>query len=203
MITSIQELLNRGLPRSPRAQALCAQLEHRTLGVRILGVGRWVLQSNGTTLQIGRSDAVTDAGLVGGVVGLLALAGSDSQAVLQSGRVHIEGDTEIARQYRELLGLLRPDLEEELSLLVGDVPAHQAGRFAAGALEWTRRTARTTLTNIAEYLAHERRDLVSRPEANQFLRGVDELREGVDRLAARLEVLQRRRDSLTSASRNA
>ena len=56
-----------------------------------------------------------------------------------------------------------------------------------------RRAADTTLRNLAEYLGHERADLVPRHEGEQFLRGVDTLREGVDRLQARLDVVARRR----------
>jgi ubiquinone biosynthesis protein UbiJ len=56
---------------------------------------------------------------------------------------------------------------------------------------WTRKAATTSVRNIAEYLGHERRDLVPRNEAEQFLRGVDSLREDVDRLAARIEHLTR------------
>jgi ubiquinone biosynthesis protein UbiJ len=40
-------------------------------------------------------------------------------------------------------------------------------------------------------LGHERQDLVPRAEADQFLRGVDTLREDVDRLAARIDLLRR------------
>jgi ubiquinone biosynthesis protein UbiJ len=87
--------------------------------------------------------------------------------------------------------LLRPDLEELLARAVGDVPAHQIGHFTRLALRWSRGAARTTLTNIAEYLAHERRDLVPRNEGEQFLRAVDALREDVDRLEARLDLLMR------------
>ena len=47
--------------------------------------------------------------------------------------------------------------------------------------------------NLAEYLGHERGDLVPRNEGEQFLRGVDAVREGVDRVEARLENLARRR----------
>jgi len=78
---------------------------------------------------------------------------------------------------------------------VGDVPAHQLGRLARLALRFGRSGVSTTLRNAAEYLAHERADLVSRSEGEQFLRGVDAVREGVDRLTHRLELLARRRGS--------
>ncbi len=45
------------------------------------------------------------------------------------------------------------------------------------------------MTNAAEYFAHEKRDLVPRAEGDQLLKGVDTLREDVDRLEARLDLL--------------
>jgi len=87
--------------------------------------------------------------------------------------------------------LLRPDIEEDLSLLIGDVPAHQIGRFARMAASWGQRAVSTAVENTAEYFAHERRDLVSRNEGEQYLRGVDLLREDLDRLAARIDQLTR------------
>jgi ubiquinone biosynthesis protein UbiJ len=44
---------------------------------------------------------------------------------------------------------------------------------------------------VAEYLAHESRDLVPRAEAEDFYRGVERLREDLDRLEARAQVLHR------------
>jgi ubiquinone biosynthesis protein UbiJ len=190
--TLLDNLLNRGLPRSPRARQLCAQLEGRSLAIEIPDVARLRVSSTGQTLSVTRDAAPADAWVVGGPVSLLALGGPAAQAVLQRGDVTIGGDAELAQRFQELARLLRPDLEEELSLLVGDVPAHPLGRLARLALQFGRRAATTTLTNLAEYLGHERADLVPRNEGEQFLRGVDTLREEVDRLEARLQRLARR-----------
>ena len=83
-------------------------------------------------------------------------------------------------------------MEEELSRLLGDVPAHQLGGLARSALGWLRRGVRTSADNLAEYLAHERRDLVPRAEAQGFLHDVDTLREDADRLEARVNALAMR-----------
>jgi len=120
------------------------------------------------------------------------LMGDEPQAVIQRGDVRIEGDAEVAQQFRELAALLRPDLEHSLSRLIGRSGAHVLTRGLRGAAQWTRTAARTALQNVAEYLAHERGDLVSRAEAEQFLRGVDDLREQLDRIEARLAVLTQR-----------
>ena len=49
------------------------------------------------------------------------------------------------------------------------------------------------MRNVAEYLAHERGDLVPRAEAEDFYRGVERLREDLDRLEARARMLRNRR----------
>ncbi len=48
--------------------------------------------------------------------------------------------------------------------------------------------------NIAEYLQEESRALVNKTELEEFLRGVDELREASDRIEARLRRLERSRN---------
>jgi ubiquinone biosynthesis protein UbiJ len=122
----------------------------------------------------------------------MALLQGTPEEVLQRGDVQIRGDAELAQKFRELALLLRPDLEEDLSQVLGDVPAHQIGRFARAAFGWTQKAAATSVRNMAEYLAHERQHLVSRPEGDQFLKGVDRLREDVDRLDARVGALSQK-----------
>jgi ubiquinone biosynthesis protein UbiJ len=235
LTATLENVLNRGLPRSPRARQLCAELTGRSIAIDIREITRLRVESTGSTLRITRggppagvvgagasaaapdaagkvgasaSSAPPDAGspdavhadaaspdaiIVGGPFGLLALGTQTPDAVLQRGDVEIRGDAELAQKFRELLLLLRPDLEDDLSVLIGDIPAHQIGRLARGALSWTRKVAATGVENLAEYLGHERRDLVPRKEGEQFLRGVDALREDVDRLEARVDLLRQRR----------
>jgi ubiquinone biosynthesis protein UbiJ len=194
LTATLENVLNRGLPRSPRAQQLCAELAGRRVAVAIAGSPRHVvIESTGLSLKLSAMEAgvAADATISGGPFSLLALSGAAPETVLQRGDVRIEGDAELAQKFRELALLLRPDLEDELSGVVGDVPAHQLGRLARAAFGWTRKAASTTVRNAAEYFAHERRDLVPRSEAEQFLQGVDTLREDVDRLAARIDLLTR------------
>ncbi|HXY95545.1 MAG TPA: SCP2 sterol-binding domain-containing protein [Steroidobacteraceae bacterium] len=193
---TLANLLNRGLPRSVRARELTAELAGRSLALEVRGFGKLRLESNGAGLVVTGGEPAgqaADAGLSVGPLGLLALAGGGAQAAVQRGEATMSGDAEIAGRFRELLTLLRPDPEEELSLVLGDVPAHQLARLARGALAWGAGAADTAWRSTADYLAHERADLVPRHEGEQFLRGVDALREDLDRLAARIELLSQRR----------
>ena len=186
---AIENLLNRNLPRSPRAQALCAALSGKRLRVEAKGLG-WVLliESLNTSVKLtkdGSEGPPADAEIEGTLLNLAALAGSHPEEVIQRGEVSIRGDAEIAQQFQELAMLLKPDVEEELSRIIGDTPAHQALRLVRMATGFGRRAAATGVRNVAEYLAHERRDLVPRAEAEDFYRSVERLREDLDRLEAR------------------
>ncbi len=190
---AIENLLNRNLPRSPRAQALCAALSGKRVRVEARGLA-WVLiiESMNTSVKLTKGDdgePPADAEISGTLLNLAALAGSHPEEVIQRGDVSISGDAELAQQFRELAMLLKPDVEEELSRIIGDTPAHQALRFVRMATGFGRRAAATGVRNVAEYLAHERRDLVPRAEADDFYRGVERLREDLDRLEARTRLL--------------
>src|SRR6185503_932460 len=191
---SIENLLNRNLPRSPRAQQLCESLKGKTVRIEAQGLG-WRLdcESLGSSLKLTRSGEAgrePDAAISGSLMSLAALAGSHPEDVIQRGDVTIRGDAELAQKFRELAMLLKPDVEEELSKLIGDTPAHQALRFAKAVTGFGRRAVNTGVRNVAEYLAHERGDLVPRAEAEDFYRGVERLREDLDRLDARTHLLE-------------
>jgi ubiquinone biosynthesis accessory factor UbiJ len=106
--------------------------------------------------------------------------------------VQIRGDAEIANLYRQLFAAARPDLEEELSRWVGDMPARHLSQLAKSVRSWARRARRTAGENIAEYLQEEGRDLISKTELDEFLAGVDQVREAADRIEARLKNIETR-----------
>jgi ubiquinone biosynthesis protein UbiJ len=193
---AIERLLERAVTRtraeSPRAASLLSELAGRRLRVRILGTPMNLrVECDGQALHLRPGDEA-DAVIAGAPLSLLALAGDDPQAVITRGDVTIEGDADIAQRFRELGMLMRPDLEAGLSQFIGRSGAHLAIAGLRAAREWARSSAWTATQNVAEYLAHERGDLVSRAEAEHFLRGVDGLREQVDRLDARLHHLEDR-----------
>jgi ubiquinone biosynthesis protein UbiJ len=196
---AIENLLNRNLPRSPRALELCAALAGKRVRVEARGLG-WVLVAEclSNSVRLTTDDTggqPPEAEINGSLMSLAALAGSHPEEVIQRGDVTIRGDAEIAQKFRELAMLLKPDVEEELSRIIGDTPAHQALRLVRMASGFGRRAAATSVRNVAEYLAHERGDLVPRAEAEDFYRGVERLREDLDRLEARAGMLQPDRET--------
>jgi ubiquinone biosynthesis accessory factor UbiJ len=206
-LAAIESLLNRGIDQSLRARAAAARLNGTSLELRIAGLtpiriaaftGRLALASAGGADLAMPADggAAADAVVAGAPLALLDLFArrEDSSAPRASERVLISGDAEIAARYRELLELARPDWEEELSRLIGDLPARRLALAARAALSWARGFARSAQANVAEYLQEESRALVSKPEVEEFLGQVDALRETADRVEARIARLERRLD---------
>jgi len=203
-------VLNRSIEASGQAAILAGRLEGTALQVDVEGIariracvfrGRLALFASGDAAPFDAgsagvaADPAADATITGSLPALLQLfrggvqreAGAPGRA-----RAEIRGDAETANLYRELLVLARPDPEEELSRWIGDFPARRLSQFAERALGFARHARRTVGENIAEYLQEEGRDLVNKTELDEFLLGVDELRETADRIDARLGRLEQR-----------
>lgn len=185
---------------SAPAGALAGRLNATALRVEIEGlttVRASVVAGRLTLIAVSRSTdpAVAsrdDAVISGSPFALLNLARGSSNRGPKTGTVQIRGDAEVANGYRQLFALARPDLEEELSRIVGDLPARRLALLAGQTLAWARNARRTAGENVAEYLQEESRDLVNQPELEEFLHGVDALRETADRVEARLARLEQR-----------
>jgi ubiquinone biosynthesis protein UbiJ len=192
-LASAEALLNRCIDSSAQASGLARRLEGTSLQVDIDGLTRIRASAHrGRLALLAGDDSGADAVISGSLPALLRLLEGGASREPGQAAAQIRGDAEIANRYRELFKLARPDPEEELSRWIGDLPARGVSRIARRTLEFARRVGRTAGENIAEYLQEEGRDLVNRTELDEFLRGVDELRETADRIEARLGRLEQR-----------
>jgi ubiquinone biosynthesis protein UbiJ len=194
-LAAIESLLNRGIGQSLRARSAAARLHGTCMELRIEGFAAIRIAACAGRIALSSAAAAApDAVISGPPLALLELFArrGDSAAPRGAERVLISGDAEIAARYRELLELARPDWEEELSRLIGDLPARRISLAARAAFAWGRGFVRSARANVAEYLQEESRDLVSKPEVQEFLGQVDTLRETADRVEARIARLERR-----------
>lgn len=105
--------------------------------------------------------------------------------------ITIEGDVELGQQIRDLLLQMNIDWEEQLSKITGDVVAHQIGKGFRSLLSWGKQTSHNMQQNVTEYLQEEAQLLPSRKEIEDFLNAVSFLRNDVERLEAKLELLEK------------
>ncbi len=193
-LAPFESVLNRNIAGSAAAQRLCKQLEGKVLALHLTGVPlNLFFRSDGGRMTIDTQEAAAPAASLSGTpLAFMRLTGPKPEAAIRGGSIHIQGDAEVAQTFSELLNAAQPDLEEELSRVIGDMAAHQVGNAARAALGFGRRALDTFTQNVAEYLTEESRDLPTRTEADEFFADVDKLRDDVARLEARLTRLQQR-----------
>lgn len=184
-------LLNRNIQESTPARELCVELMGKVVAVRVRDTALAAYFIVDELLEVATSSTEEpDVVITGSMFTLARMAGQSGEAAIRDGSLDLSGDAETAGLFQQLLSLARPDIEEELSGIVGDVAAHRLGELARGVSSWGR-NARTTMgDNVREYLQEESRDAPSRYEVDRFSENVSTLRDDVDRIEARLNLLR-------------
>ncbi len=188
--------LNRQVAESTAAQAELRALDGRSMAVHVegLGISLCLIVSDGQLRVENRLDAasVTLRGTPGALAALLRrdrdrpLAGQ-----FRESGAELTGSIDVAERFAEMIRLARPDLEEELSRWIGDVPAHELVNATRHVADWALDTGRTMEQNTAEYLQEESGTLPASAEMRAFAEDVQDLRDDVERLAARIDRLAR------------
>lgn len=193
LLRPIAEVLNRNIAETTPARELATQLDGKTVAIRVRDTALamyFVFDQDIVTLAT-EFDADPDVVITGSLVTLARMAGGAGAQAIRDGDIDLTGDAATAQRFQTLLDHAKPDVEEELSRVIGDVAAHQLAEFARGVGNWVRGARSTMGDNIREYLQEERRDLPTRYEVEKFSQRVGELRDDVERIAARLKRLER------------
>jgi ubiquinone biosynthesis accessory factor UbiJ len=191
-LAAVETLLNRSIGESLEAGTVARRLEGATFEVDLTGLARVRASICTGRLALAKdAPGEADARIRGSLFALIERFARPSASDARQG-IEISGNAEVAAGYRELIELARPDWEDELARVLGDLPARRLSLALRSGFSWFKKAGRTAAQNLAEYLQEESRDLVNRPELEEFLAAVDELRETADRVGARLERLERR-----------
>ena len=114
---------------------------------------------------------------------------SNAANMLLKGEIEITGDTRLGHQFKNVFSQMDIDWSEPLANLVGDSLAWQVQQSASRFSRWGKDTVKSVSTSFSEYLQEESRDVVTDTELNIFNGAVDQLRDDVDRLQARINAL--------------
>ena len=193
LLRPVVGMINRQIRAKTPARELCRELDGRVVAVRVRDTAlAMFFQVGPDDIELLGHAVEPDVTITGSLFTLAALAGSPGDAALRDGSIDLTGDVETAQAFQRLMAYGRPDLEEELSGVIGDVAAHGLGDIARNVGRWGRDATSIMSQNITEYLQEESRALPSRYEVDAFRKRVDTLRDDVDRLAARIQRLERR-----------
>ena len=190
----LERALNATLAMDPTSVQLLAKLDGRVIAMNIESIdGSFYLlpHRERVTIEINH-DQNPDIVIKGG---LLAYVRSATASVRGSANpdqlLEISGDAHSVAVLRDFLRSLQPDFEEQLSSLVDDMPARQAGNQIRSFAEWAEQVGQSIAVNTGEYLTEEKQLLVARPRIDRFLIAVDQLQNDTERLASRLGTLEK------------
>ena len=184
-------MINRQIRAKTPARELCRELDGQVVAIRVRDTALAVyFQVGPDELELISHADDPDVVITGSLLTLAGLAAMPGEAAIRSGSLELTGNTETAQAFQQLMAYGRPDIEEELSGLVGDVAAQGIGDVARNIGRWGRDAHATIEQNITEYLQEESRTVPSRYEVDKFRDRVNRLRDDVGRLEARIQRLE-------------
>lgn len=194
VLRPIAGILNRNIAATTPARELCQKLQGTVVAIRVrdTALTTWFIVQEDHLELTTDTEHEPDVLISGSLLTLAQMAGDSGGNAIRAGSLEFTGDPVLADEFRQLLTYAKPDIEEELSGIVGDVAAHRLGEIARGLSQWGREARATMGANIREYLQEESRDVPSRYEVERFTANVNALRDDVDRLEARIKRLQAR-----------
>ena len=195
LLRPVIRLVNRQIQAKTPARELCAELEGRVIAIRVSNTALALYFRVGhDALEVTSFADDPDVIISGSLYALARLAGPSAEAAIRDGSIELSGDAETAQAFQRLLAYGKPDLEEELSGVIGDVAAHGLGEIARNVSRWAENTHATVQQNIQEYLQEESRSLPSRYEVDTFRDQAETLRDDVARFEARIRRLEQATD---------
>ena len=129
-----------------------------------------------------------EATISGSLTALLALLREPGDR----GRARFDGRVELLADLQRRFRTLQPDWTLPLSRLLGAERSERWIKEGQRGRDWLRSSAGSIARTGGEYLTEERRWLPSRPEFEALQADVEQTRDDVERLAARVARLQRR-----------
>lgn len=118
-------------------------------------------------------------------VAIRLLANDDSAATLAT----LEGDTELSATLAKILRGMSWEYEEDLSKLIGDIPAHQIAEFGRKATAEIKSQSVNLAQMLSEYWQEEQPIIAKKRHVDTFNQEVDSLREATERLEKRIAKL--------------
>ncbi len=188
-LSLIEQILNGHVRESTAALDKLKNLAGKRMSVELVGPDlSYTLTATDEKLTVeSGADGTADATVRGTPLALLEAFRSDGVDSFGTDRLTMAGDAQAAEEFSTIFRLARPDFEEQLSHLTGDVLAHKVGNAVRDVGDWSTQALSALLMNSSEFLQEESRALPARIEVERFFADVDSLRDSADRISQKIE----------------
>lgn len=185
--------LNRYLRLEASVIADCAKLAGRGIEISLLGMQMDLyIEFISTGVRV-LPDAPQPANVRVSGTPTQLIAALRRMATAHSGLpegVQIEGDAELLDRFRAMTARVGFDPEEWLAPMLGGTAAHRLVGGLKRMFDWSRGNAQRMADHSAEYLREETYDLARGRDVGEWMNQVDDAREALDRIEARLRRLE-------------
>ena len=184
----LELLLNSALKMDPDSFEKLQSFAGKVIQIKLLGLELdFYLQISPQGIMLmNQYSGDADTILAGRPLKFAEMALGDARKVLFNGDVTISGDVELGQNFKRWMDKLDIDWEEQLSTVTGDIVAHKAGDLIRSTTTWGLQALSILSQNTADYLKQESEQLPLTEDVSEFVSQVDELRDSVARLEARL-----------------
>ena len=190
----VETVINRYLALDPEMLDKMAAFSGKVIKLEIIGISTplyMLPDSNGMQIRT-EHEGEADTILRGTPISLFKMGlVSNAATLLLKGDVEISGDTRLGHQFKNVFSQMDIDWTEPLAELVGDTLAYQIQQSGKKITGWGRGVFESATMSFSEYLQEESRDAVTETELNIFNADVDQLRNDVDRLQAKINALSK------------
>ena len=194
LLLPLEALLNGVLKMDAASGARLAALEGKTLAVQSTqpALALYISIRNRQLRLSPLFEGGATATLRGPASGLLQLLlQAETPASLAPFGVDLQGSTGFMQDLQLLLRDLDFDWEFHLSRIIGDLPVAAMAKGMETAVALTQQTLAAARTNLSEYLNYESDLFPERSTVKQFEAALLDLSQQLDRIEARIDLLQR------------
>lgn len=189
----IEAAINRYIELDPEMLDKLAVFDGKVIKIEIVGTGKTLFMfpgKHGIHISMTHEGEV-DTVLRGSPLSLFKMGVVPNAAtMLLKGEVEISGNMRLGHQFKSVFSQMDIDWSEPLAELVGDALAYQMQQSGKKLSQWGKDSIRSVSTSLSEYLQEESRDVVTATELEIFNDAVDQIRNDVDRLQAKINLLR-------------
>ncbi|MEK7991023.1 MAG: SCP2 sterol-binding domain-containing protein [Thiotrichaceae bacterium] len=193
LAVAIETTINQAIRFNPAHQDTLQHLQGKIVRIEVTGLFlqfNLVVENDGLII-LSEYDGQVDAVISGAPFSLLNISLQSEPNLANHPDIKIEGDVRIVQQLTQLIKKLPIDWEEYIAQIIGDIPAHQLGNSLRQCNTYAKEQFSNYEANVSEYLQEELKYLPAAAEVEHFLNTIDQLRDDTERLALRVQKLQR------------
>jgi ubiquinone biosynthesis protein UbiJ len=189
---TLETLLNQALRWEASSLDALNKLSGKIIQIEIqnIGIKLSLFPDNQGFIVLSNYDGEANVCINAKLFSLLQLLIQREPSLSNNPDITITGKISIAQDFFQFLKTLDIDWEEQAAQWLGDIPAHKLGNLFRQCEIYSNEQFNRLQLNISEYLQEESRQLPTSIEIEDFLNGVDTLRDDLERLEQRVSRLK-------------